>query len=94
MSWERELTLDAPVLVRVSEQHDQLVHCERQQISDGEHLREPVFERFGLDLGSMADDGVDDFLNVFLDVVLRDGDVLTARLYGDGNGLVSIAKRG
>lgn len=77
---DKRRTLATPVLVGVTEQHDELVHGKGLQIGDGEDLGETILEGFGLELGTMPNDSVDDFLNIFLDVILGDGGVLAIRL--------------
>lgn len=74
------LTLDAPILVRVTKQHGEFIRREGLQIGDREHFREPFPERLRLGLSSLADDCIDDSTNVLVDVVGGHSDVAASRL--------------
>ena len=74
-------TLRAPVLVSIAEEHSQLVRCERLQIGDREDFGEALTERLGLGCRTLADDGVNNLTNIFVDIVCCDGNVATSRLW-------------
>ena len=74
------LTLNAPILVRVTEQHREFICGESLQIGDGEHLGEAFPERLRLGLSSLADDRINDCTDVLVNIVSSDGDVTASRL--------------
>lgn len=73
----KKLTLGTPILVGVSEHHDQFFRGESTEVGYGEDSREAILEGFHRWLRSTAKDGVNDELNVFLNVLGSDGDVFS-----------------
>jgi|SRR5882762_4987965 len=63
------LTLSAPIFIGVSEEHNEFVDCEGLQVRNWENLGEPVTESFGLQLRSLPNDRVQNFMYIFFDVV-------------------------
>ena len=74
------LTLDAPVFVRVTEEHNQFIGRERLQVSNREHLGKAFAERLRRQHSTLSDDGVDNLSDALVNVVFRYGDVATSGL--------------
>lgn len=73
-------TLYAPIFIRVTEQHDQLICSEGLKVCDWENFGEPFAECLSLKSSAFSDDRVDDFIDVLLDVLGGNGNIATIRL--------------
>ena len=72
------LTLGTPVFISITEEHRKLVTREGLQVRNREYLGEPFPEGLRLRLGALPDDGIDDFLNVLVNVVSSDRNVASS----------------
>ena len=62
-------TLETPILLRITKEHDQLIRGERLEVRDREDLRETFSERFRLQLCPFADDSVQDLVYILIHVL-------------------------
>ena len=74
------LTLDTPVLVGTSKEHDQLVCRESSEIGDWEDFRKAIPESFGLYRSSFPKDRIQDLGDVFVHILRSYQDVSSVGL--------------
>ena len=60
--------------------HCELIRGESLEVVDRENLRETLPERLGLGLRSLADDSINDLMNILVDIVCRHSYVASTRL--------------
>lgn len=74
------LTLDAPVLVRISKEHDQLVRRKSSEIGDREDFRKAIPEGFGLYRSSFPKNRIQGLGDVFVHILRSYQDVSSVGL--------------
>lgn len=73
-------TLGTPILLGISKEENKLVGRKGLKIGDREDFGEPFAEGLRLKLGPLTDDGIQDFTDVFLDIIRGHRDIPSTRL--------------